>query len=63
VGNFQLLKWSNMLIIEGTIKRFKYCLNKEGSKGTYSSSDMEEKFLLEYIYSEFWNSFYNKCRK
>jgi hypothetical protein len=51
VGNLQLLQWNNILIIEDTIKQFKCYLNKEKCTGTYSSSDMEEELLLEYIYS------------
>ena len=51
MGNLQFLQWNNILITEDIIKQFKHYLNKEKCTGTYSSSDMEEKFLLEYIYS------------
>ena len=47
----ELLKWNSVSITEDTIKQFKCYLNKEECTGTYSSSDMEEQFLLEYIYS------------
>ena len=52
MGNVQLLNWINIFMTEDICKHFKCCINTERRKGTCSSSNMEEKFLLEYIYSE-----------